>query len=252
MLIFGVWWAGIILELLLLLRGVRGKFFLRLPVFFSYILFVLTQSVLLYAVYHWAPQQYGTGYWICQFLAILIGSAVVFEIYRVALHSYPGTSRMARNALFFVFALTIAKVLVYQSNGTLSWLISAPAELERNLRVVQAFAILAIVCVLLLYAIPCNRNLKGILLGYGLFVGSSVFELSLLSHFGDSFKTVWAYMHTFSYLFFLMIWLVALWSPASEPLPKPVENVPESYSELTSDTQAELSKLRLGFRKAAR
>src|SRR6201995_2577391 len=98
---------------------------------------------------------------------------------------------MERNALLFVFALAVAKFIVYQSNGTLKSLAEVPTELERNVRVVQAFGVLVLVCVLLLYAIPCSRHLKGILLGYGLMVGCSVFDLSLLSRFGDSFKMVW-------------------------------------------------------------
>lgn len=251
MLIFCIWWAGIILEFVLLLRGVQGKLLRRFPFFYSYILFVFLQTILLYCVHHWSPSSYPAVYWTCQYVALFVGSLIVFEIYRLALHSYPGTSRMARNSLLFIFALAVAKVFVYQSNGTLSWLARAPAELERNVRVVQAFSILAIVCVLLIYAIPCSRHLKGILAGYGLMVATSVFDLSLLSHFGDSFKKIWVYAQISSYLFFLMIWLYAMWSPAAVPVPQP-EAPPEDYSRIASDTEQELAKLRLGFRKAAR
>jgi hypothetical protein len=158
---------------------------------------------------------------------------------------------MARNALFFVFAIAVAKVIVYQSNGTLKWLAEVPTELERNVRVVQAFGILALACVLLLYAIPCSRHLKGILLGFGLMVGCSVFDLSLLSHFGDSFKMVWTYVQITSYLFFLTIWLYAMWSPVPEPLPR-VSGPGDDYSQVASGTQEELAKLRFDLRKAAR
>jgi hypothetical protein len=151
----------------------------------------------------------------------------------------------------FIFALTVAKVFVYQTNGALSWLAHAPTELERSVRIVQAFSILALVCVLLIYAIPCSRHVKGILAGYGLMVATSVFDLSLLSHFGDSFKKIWVYAQISSYLFFLMIWLYAMWSPAPEPVHQP-EPPLEDYSRIASDTQQELAKLRLGFRKAER
>jgi len=252
MLQLSIWCGGAILEMVILLRGFQGKLLPRFPIFYLYVFSVLFDIILIYPVYKWGThQQYAIVYWTCQFLAILIGSLVVFEIYRVALRYYPGTSRMARNALLFVFALAIAKIFVYRSNGTLSWLRNAPAELERNLRVVQAFGILVIVGVLLIYAIPCGRNLKGILLGYGLFVGSSVFQLSLLSHFGDSFRATWTFLQPFSYLCFLVIWLYALWSPAPEPVHQP-EPPPGDYSRLAADTHQELAKLRVGFRKAER
>ena len=251
MLILCIWWAGIILEFVLLLRGVQGRLLRRFPFFFSYILFVFLQTILLYCVHQWSRASYPVVYWTCQYIALFVGSLIVFEIYRLALHSYPGTSRMARNALLFIFALAVAKVFVYQSNGTLSWLAHAPTELERNVRVVQAFSILAIVCVLLIYAIPCSRHLKGILAGYGLMVATSVFDLSLLSHFGDSFKKIWVFAQISSYLFFLMIWLYAVWSPVPEPVHRP-EPPPEDYSRIASDTQKELAKLQFGFRKAER
>jgi len=42
------------------------------------------------------------------------------------------------------------------------------------MRTVQALAIAALVALFLVYSIPFGRNLKGILLGYGLFIGASV------------------------------------------------------------------------------
>jgi hypothetical protein len=252
MLILCIWWAGILLELLLLIRGVQGKLLSRYPLFYSYIFFVLLQSIMLFGIRRLGSKDlYATSYWICQYIALVAGSLVVFEVYRVALRHYPGTSKMARNALFFVFALAIAKVIVYQSNGTLKWLADVPTELERNVRVVQAFGVLVLACVLLLYAIPCSRHLKGILLGFGLMVGCSVFDLSLLSHFGDSFKMVWTYVQITSYLFFLTIWLCAMWSPVPEPLPR-VTGPGGDYSQVSSGTQEELAKLRFDLRKAAR
>jgi hypothetical protein len=251
MLTLCIWWAGIILEIVLLFRGFQGRLLSRFPVFYSYILAVLLESIVTFGFFRWAPKHYAIAYWICLFLALLMGSLVVFEIYRITLRPYAGTSRMARNALLFVFALAVAKVLVYKSNGSLPWLAHAPAELERNLRVVQALGIFVILCILLLYAIPCSRNLKGILLGYALFVCSSVFQLSLLSHFGSAFKHIWVVLQPFSYLCFLVVWLYFLWSPAPEPVHEP-ETSPEDYSRIASDTQQELAKLRLGFRKAER
>lgn len=252
MLILCIWWAGILLELLLLVRGVQGKLLSRYPLFYSYLGFVFLQSIVLFAIREWGSySSFKSAYWICQYIALLAGSLVVFEICRIALRLYPGTSKMARNALLFVFALAIAKVIVYQSNGTLKWLATVPTELERNVRIVQVFAVLAITCVLLLYAIPCSRHLKGILLGYGLLVSSSVFDLTLLSHFGDSFKMVWTYVQISSYLVFLCIWLYALWSPVPEPLPSTVPAA-EDYSRISAGTHKELAKLRFDLRKAAR
>jgi hypothetical protein len=151
-----------------------------------------------------------------------------------------------------VFALTIAKVIVNQWNGTVWGLAQTTADLERNLRIVQACSLLALVVALLLYRVPVNRHLKGILTGYGLFVVSSVVQLSLLSYLGLPFQKVWGYLQPISYLVFLVIWTVALWSPVAEEVPEAAELPPGGYSRLVRKTEEDLEKIRMGFDKAAR
>ena len=100
-------WGGITLEVLILFRGLKGKLAFRYPVFYSYFSFILFQDLLSFAVHRWYPLLYRNVYWFTEFLALLFGCGVVFEIYRVGLSAFPGTARMARNALALVFTLAI-------------------------------------------------------------------------------------------------------------------------------------------------
>src|SRR5258705_9384541 len=107
-----IWCSGIALELLLLVRGLQGKLFGRYPVFYAYVFFVWMQSLVRFSIYHLRPQLYLPVYWITEYLAILIGCTVVFEIFRVGLAAYPGTARMARNLLAFLFVMAVLKKCV--------------------------------------------------------------------------------------------------------------------------------------------
>jgi len=249
-----IWWSGVVLAFLVLLRGMRVGMFYRFPYFYAYLSFVFLQSLALLAIFHRYPTLYGNAYWYCEFASLLLGSLVIFEIYRVALRPYPGTARIARNLLFFVFALTFAKVLVNQSLGSVYWPATTTAELERNLRIVQACAILAVGVVMLIYAIPRNRNLKGILAGYGLFVACSVIQLSLLSYLGSSFNLLWSYIYPFSYLVVLCIWTATLWSPATEPVsPRAALHLGvEDHSSLIARSKQDLQGVDLGVPGAFR
>src|SRR6516165_11785992 len=182
-----LWWSGNLLEVLLLLRGIQTKWARRFPIFYSYHVLILVESLLIFGLYSWAPRLYPPVYWTCEFVGVLLGSLILLEIYRVALRQYPGTARMARNLLGFVFAIALAKALVGHSYGAFWWPAKTYAEVERNLRVVQMFAILALVIVIVAYHIPRGRHLKGIFAGYGLFVALSVMELTLSTFFGKSF-----------------------------------------------------------------
>ena len=248
-----LWWGGTLLLCLLLLRGVQAKWLFRFPLFYAYSSFVLLETLSLFVSYRIAPHHYAQLYWTCRFVALALGSMVLFEIYRIALQAYPGTARVARNLLFFVFALAFAKVLVNYSNGSLWWPAKTYQELERNLRAVQAFALVALIVVIVAYAIPRDRHLKGILAGYGLFVASSVVDLSLLSKLGSSFQGVHVYIQQLSYDLVLCLWIFALWSPVAEPShsPSPLE-LAANHPALVTHARRKLEEIQLGLPGGAR
>jgi len=246
-----IFWIGVFLVFLLLLRGIQAKWLSRFPLFYAYILSVFLETVPLFVVFERAPQYYARAYWVCQCIALVMGSLVVFEIYRRALQAYPGTARVARNLLLVVFSLALAKVLVNYSYGSPWWPAATYQELERNLRIVQAFAVLALIVAIVAYAIPRDRHLKGILAGYGLFVAASIVQLSLLSHLGSSLPNLLAYIQPFSFDVVLLIWTVTLWSPLKGPFDRPPSVPPDfpdaNHPVLVERSQRALQEIRLGL-----
>jgi hypothetical protein len=205
-----IWWSSIALEILLLIRGLQTRLAFRYPIFFSYVAFVLIcEDFLSVVMRHWNRQVYAYTYWATEFVGVMIGCAVVFEIYREGLSHYPGTARMARNFLGLIFLLAIAKGLVAAVNDPRWWLVANTIEIERVLRTVQALAIGALVAVSLLYSIRFGRNLRGILFGYGLFVSVLAVCLSFVTLGQHNF---WFYAGSASYLVALVAWNSHLWS----------------------------------------
>ncbi len=235
-----IWWGCIILETVLLLLGFRGKLLARYPVFYAYILFVLVQSLLRFSIYRSRHELYSPVYWITEGLGVLIGCGVVFEVYRVGLAAYPGTARMARNLLAFVFVMAVTKAIVGTWNDPHWWMVATTVDLEHALRVVQALAIVALVVLFLFYSIPFGRNLRGVLLGYGLFIGESVVWLSLFSAGGEKFHEFWSNVHPASYLVVLAVWATHLWSYAPNPEPKKAVRLEEQYQRIAATTSRRL------------
>jgi len=231
-----IWGGSIALEALLLVRGFNGKLLARYPAFYAYILFVLVQSLLRFSIYHSRPELYSPVYWITEWLGVLVGCAVVFEIYRVGLAAYRGTARMARNLLAFVFVLALTKGIVETWNDPHWWSVATTMDLERALRTVQSLAIIALVVLFLFYSIPFGRNLKGILLGYGLFVGISVIQLTFVTNDGGRFYTFWTHVNPGSYLGVLGLWVVHLWSYAPNPEPRRAVHLEEQYQKIAAAT----------------
>jgi hypothetical protein len=211
--ITGIWYGGLLFEAVLLMRGFFSALLRKYPLFYSYIFVVFASEVLRMVAHRWQPGIYNEVYWITQFIALIGGSAVMFEVYQIGLASFPGTARIARNILFLVFALLLAKSIAIASPGGLwAWITQTPVDLERDLRSVQAIALIALVGLFRAYAIPVDRNLKGILVGYGLFVASGVVQLAAVSRWWTGAQNLWSYAQPLCYLLVLGVWVNALWS----------------------------------------
>jgi hypothetical protein len=243
-----IWWSSIVLEVFLLTRGVSEYLIFRYPVFYGYISFVLAQSIFRSFVHRWSEQLYSSVYWTTEFLGLMLGCWVVFEIYRVALAAYPGTAKMARNVLLFLFALALAKCGAALWNDPHLLEETTALQMERALRTVEATSIVALVTVFASYSIPFGWNLRGILLGYGLFIGERVICLTFVPVAGKDF---WFYAYSASYLVALSLWLGHLWSYQAIPEAESVQ-LEREYQMIATATQRRLQEVRGQLRKAVR
>jgi hypothetical protein len=246
-----LWWGGIVLETFLLVRCARGKFYREYPGFFSYIAVVLLASVVRYSVRQ-NPGTYALVYWYSQVVSLIAGYVVIVEIYRRALKDYPGAARMAQTLLMAILVLIVSKA-AFDSAGSMGWSIARTCEeLERDLRAVQATVLIAILGLLAYYRIPLGRNLKGILLGFGIFIGVSVTILTLRFSFGDRLRLVYQYLPPFTYFAVLIIWCAALWSYHANPVPETKPELEQDYRSLALGTRRLLGHARTHLTRAVR
>ena len=244
MLSHGIWWMGIALECLLFVRGFLGNWASRHRVFYFYISFILCQVPLRLLAYHWNSHVYLYVYWITEFLGVLLGCGIVFEIYNEGLRAYPGTARMARNLLALIFVLTFTKALVDASNDPRWWPISTTLDLERDARVVQSFAILTLAGLFAIYSIPFGKNLRGIATGYGLFVTISIVQLTFAASATTKFHAFWLYVSPASYLLALGVWAGHLWAYQPQPAPEVSVRLEHDYQKVAAVTRRRLQQAR--------
>jgi hypothetical protein len=233
-----------VIEALLVARGARGHWASKYPVFWTYIVFVLLQSLLRFYLYHNASPLYPYVYWCTELFAVLIGCGVTFEIYRIGLRAYPGTARMARNLLCIIFVLAATKAFVNASNDPRWWPIATSTDVELALRIVQAGSIGALVVLFLLYKVPFGKNLRGIVLGYGLFLALNVIQVASISVQGDRSLAFWSYVQSFAYLLVLGIWAGHLWSYQQESEPKAFVRLELEYQRVAAATRQRLREAR--------
>lgn len=252
MLSLAVWLTTLVLETLLLFRASKAGLLWKYLLFYVYLGCVLLQSFSLLVIYLAKPKYYAPFYWYAEFFSVLLGCGVVWEIYRRGLARYPGAARMARNVLLFMLLMVFSKVLVDTWNGTVWWPRGAVVELERNLRAVQAMVLIGLVIIIACYRIPLGQNLWGMLVGYGLFIGTSVINLTFRILLGDSFQTTWQYLQPLSYLAVLCVWCITLWSYQAVRLPKTEPKIEHDYHLLAAATRKRLLQARAYLGRAIR
>lgn len=233
-----IWVAGIVLEALLLYRGVRAKLVSRYLNFYVYVLSLFLGDGFFYFApllhYHVANK----WSWYSGFATLFLGVGIVLEIFRHVLAPYPGAEKVARLTSYSFLAGVMVFMIVYP--------MVAPSDsaaqvlfyrLQRDFLTVQALLLIVIIRVMVYYVIPAGRNLKGMMLGYGQMVAVTMCGLALRAARGLSFNATFSYVQSLSYLAALVIWLIALWSYLPDPVPTPRISGDEDYDGLAARTR---------------
>ena len=237
-----VWLAGLLLEGVILLRSILGKSLAKYPLFYAYIASVLVASAFLYVVSLVMPSKNVPFYWRAQYVTLALGCGVIFEISRNAFAQHVSLDRFVRWTMGMTFGIIFFLVAIH-AFVLPHWNPSVnPADLERDLRLAQAVALLAIVFLTQYYSIEIGRNVKGMILGFGVYVGASIISLTLQLFVGDRFNTAWQIIQSSSYLAALLIWAVALWAYAPAPA-RPAGPTDTDYQRLAGRTRQVLGSI---------
>jgi hypothetical protein len=100
------------------------------------------------------------------------------------------------------------------------------------------------------YRTAIERNMKGVILAYGLYLAAGLLSLAVRSC-AYGFSAASNIIEPFSYLVSLSIWLTAMWSCHPNPVPALVIRREADHEDLVSRTRTVLGAVRSHFAKAA-
>jgi hypothetical protein len=250
MFVYTVWIAGLVLELAVLARSLFTRMYLKFPTFYIYLSCVFASSASLWVLYRRDYAAYGTWFWRWQFVTLLLGYGVVLEIMHVALARYRGAERLARYAGFAAFGvifvgLGISTLAKPNPLAPYPWWVHRDA-LERDLRIVEAVFLAIVAAAILYYGIEVGRNVGGLLIGLGIFIGVSLVNQALMIFLGSRFQSIYSEFESVAYVGAVGVWLVALWSPAEEKNQDP-PNGDGGYKKIAEGTRKSIKDVRSRF-----
>jgi hypothetical protein len=244
-----VWLGGLFLEGIILVRSILGKSFAKYSFFYLYIASVLVTSATLWVIYVYIakPSLNVAVYWPTQYVTLALGCGVIFEISRHVFAHRVTLDRLARWSMLATFGLIFLLVAVHALLLPNWNVASNTADLERDLRVAQALVLMTIISLTGYYRIEIGKNIRGMILGFGVYVGASILSLTARLFIGARFGEAWQIIQSSAYFAALAIWAFALWSyepaPRSRPPSDPDGVSGGGYQALADQTQEVLDSI---------
>jgi hypothetical protein len=242
-------WVAMLLDALILFRGLRCKQISRYPFFYAFVAGVLVLDGPTLYVYKMFPGLYRAWYWSAEFLTLILACGIILEIFRHVLLPYSGAERFARITGIFAFTVILFSSGVYPllaRNGSVS---GTMEELERNVRSVQAVFLVALLTLISYYGIQIGKNMKGMIVGYGLSIAASLVSMAAYSYADGRFAAIARISQQLGYTLRDAIWVVTLWSYAPNPEDAPTR-IEEDYGQLIERTRAAMGTMRAYLGKA--
>ena len=228
----------------ILLRSINARLYGKYLAFFIYLSAVLLIDLLRFYVLALHPNVYASFYWYTEFLHAGIGYAVILEIFRQTLNNSPGVARIVRAFLWGVLAAVILKVSWNAVSGRVWSPGTMSAELERDLRTIQAILLAGIIALLAYYVVATGKNLKGIIFGYSAYIYANVVSLAFGSLPGYGLRPGWRLVQPIAYMATLLVWSYALWSYSPNPVAETESKIDRDYRLIAERTRRAISKAR--------
>ena len=237
------WFSGEALLLVLIYRAWHNAFAHRYRLFCGYLLFVcLSEALRSYLLAFGSPLSYSIAYWVTEFATALIGFGVIWEIYRQAFIAFGGVRRLARLVLCSLTTMVFLKTAVALALDPVHRLGPTTLELIRNLQVVQALFLLGLGLLMTIYDVPLNRNVRSMLSGYGIYVGSMIIIRTAQSVWGSADNLWWAVAKQLAFCTTLLAWCIGLWVNSRNPVPD--MRLERDYERISGQTLRAFGQLR--------
>lgn len=216
------WLVGPLLQMSLLACMVHRKLHTVFPRFFSYILFQVLKSGLLFLTYRYYDAGYFNAYWTGNAISVILAVTVMDEILHKLFSEY-GDARNLGSIIFrwacgLLFLLAIVNALSSQE-GSADRVVAAVLTFDRTVRVMQCglFCLLMVLCRFLRNC--WRQRVFGIALGFGVFASMELILVSFAMRYGASSAPIVSLLKSAGYNTVTLLWIAYL-SQQSQSIPE--------------------------------
>lgn len=207
--------AGITCQAILGVVLLCKKAWRTFPFFTLYFATGFAQAIFIYLFQSNAAVYFYT-YWLVEAFGIVLGFAVVYEVFRIVFSGHAGLRRLATLTFGWVIALLLVigiVVLVKQAPLGFRAVTSAVLVLEEAIRIIEVGLLMCLFLLSSAFGLHWRQQVFGIAFGLGLFVAVELIEVTIRGQVGKSAYDALNVVRVLSFNASLLIWIGYLLSP---------------------------------------
>ena len=227
------------LALQIILSGVllAKRMWRKFPIFLSYCLSSAILNVSSYAIYasHWRRNFYFRAYWLTEAVGLLMGLAVVYEIFKHLFTPYPGLRKLATQSFqgAVLLLILLGCVVIYaQPLGEHNHVQAAFMVVEEASRVLEVGLLGFLFLFAGVFGLHWRQYLFGIAIGLGVFTAVELVGITMRLQFGVVANPIFGVIRTISFDSSLILWISYLLAPelAATPAEMPKRGQLEQWN----------------------
>ena len=207
------WIAGPLFEITLLACMVQRKLHTVFPRFFSYILFQIVKSGVLFVTYRYYYDGYFDAYWTGNAISVILAVIVMDEILHKLFKEYGGAQNLGAMIFRWTCGLLLLLAIVTalsNEQGSSDRVVAMVLAFDRSVRLMQC----GLVCLLLLlcrFLRHCWRQrVFGIALGFGVFASIELILVSVAMRYGSGSAEIVSLVKSVAYNSVTLLWIFYL------------------------------------------
>lgn len=210
--------SAILLEGLLLWRLSKHGLASRYPHLTVFAIYSLFSDLILWPINSYKPDWFPVAYWRLETISLSLQFLINWEFFRGA---FPRRSTLHHIAWKILLAVELC---ILPAIVVLSWMQASSIHyvylhlspvVEQYACLAQAVLLLTPATVVWYYRIPLGRNLRGLCLGFGVYVLVRSVNFASLQVFGG-FAPYWRLLTPTTFIGMIAVWLWAFWAPSPE------------------------------------
>ncbi|MGB7844916.1 MAG: hypothetical protein WBL63_04820 [Candidatus Acidiferrum sp.] len=237
------WAITTMLEVVLSFYLLRRRLNRSHPIFFSYILATILQSlVVAFAYWRWGSQsmQSWNIFWGSQGAVVCLRWLAIAEIAREILATYSGIWRLA-DRLLFLAGIGVLVYSVLSMQNSWQWVV---LNADRGVELAIAVILVSLLLFARYYRVPIAGLERYLIIGFCLYSCFWVVNDTLFARWPRSLVNLWGFLDTITFFATLMLWIRAVRAyTETERVTAYAPVSPEAYAQLSLEVNARLRLL---------